>query len=748
MKQIFNAVSGWFDLVLDSVDVVDIIDTQKDIPNWLATLDNDGKIPISQVPSSIVSPLVWKGFWDASWGVYPASPEDWWSYWINVAGTISGVEYEIGDWIVFETPNWGKIDNTDQVVSVAGKKGAVTLVKWDVGLWNVDNTSDADKPISNATQTALNLKADLAFFKSTGRLYYVDGSTGSDTLNDGKSIWRPFATIQKAIDTASANDAIQVQSWAYTENLTIGNGKSRYIVLGDWISNSVRITGTLDITNTAAIYTVIAWGSISGLVSMVQGGLRFHNCKLSWGISVTGNIDNNIDFNDCYIIGAVSINYTLTGINGVITFTWCWMSTALITINWTSVVLCDKCSYLGKITHTAGAIAIVDCTGIVKDGSSICISSTANVSATNFISVSNTSLMQPDLSFGVINKTWTCFYQFSRVVRSGADVLTGTRVMYDLANDIFANRTAVNYTPTDTSIKGHLDWIDTAIGNSTSKIYPFVTVWATWADYTSLNLAIDYVSSLWGWTIMFTDDLYTYATWWAAKNVSNITFVWKSWDWNWVWTLIFWNSWVWAWTGYNVSFKNIIVRGRPWSSGSLLTLTVPTHINIDNCQFIIDGSTSPSLATSIINCNSQICRIYCNNTIMTKSAPWNRTTFTNDTNATIFAFNKTNLSVVTPTIVNIDSSSIVQWWTPTTTNRIDKASWVLNDSSMTWVTIKDVLNGIFWNAINSDLVPDTTNTRNLWSNLNGFAALYLAWEDWFVYQLDVDATGALRATKQ
>lgn len=46
------------------------------------------------------------------------------------------------------------------VQSVAGKTGVVILVKADVGLSNVDNTSDANKPISSATQTALNLKYD------------------------------------------------------------------------------------------------------------------------------------------------------------------------------------------------------------------------------------------------------------------------------------------------------------------------------------------------------------------------------------------------------------------------------------------------------------------------------------------------------------------------------------------------------------------------------------------------------------
>lgn len=48
------------------------------------------------------------------------------------------------------------------VASVAGKTGVVALVKGDVGLGNVDNTSDANKPISTATQAALDLKADAA----------------------------------------------------------------------------------------------------------------------------------------------------------------------------------------------------------------------------------------------------------------------------------------------------------------------------------------------------------------------------------------------------------------------------------------------------------------------------------------------------------------------------------------------------------------------------------------------------------
>lgn len=44
------------------------------------------------------------------------------------------------------------------VTSVAGRTGNVTLVKSDVGLTNVDNTTDLLKPVSTATQNVLNLK--------------------------------------------------------------------------------------------------------------------------------------------------------------------------------------------------------------------------------------------------------------------------------------------------------------------------------------------------------------------------------------------------------------------------------------------------------------------------------------------------------------------------------------------------------------------------------------------------------------
>ena len=67
------------------------------------------------------------------------------------------------------------------VDSVAGKTGAVVLAKADVGLGNVDNTSDLNKPISTATQTALDLKAPLASPSLSGVPTAPTANAGTNT---------------------------------------------------------------------------------------------------------------------------------------------------------------------------------------------------------------------------------------------------------------------------------------------------------------------------------------------------------------------------------------------------------------------------------------------------------------------------------------------------------------------------------------------------------------------------------------
>lgn len=109
--------------------------------------------------------LEYKGAWDATANLpaLASSTGDKGDYYIvTVAGTtnLNGItDWQPGDWVIFSGTTWQKIDNSESVVSVAGKTGEVVLNKNDVGLENVDNTSDINKPVSHAQRSAIDLTA-------------------------------------------------------------------------------------------------------------------------------------------------------------------------------------------------------------------------------------------------------------------------------------------------------------------------------------------------------------------------------------------------------------------------------------------------------------------------------------------------------------------------------------------------------------------------------------------------------------
>lgn len=81
---------------------------------------------------------------------------------------------KIESWQELRTPK-------DAVQSVNGKSGTVVLGKADVGLGNVDNTSDEDKPISTAMAAALAEKAPIASPTFTGTPKGPTASAGTNT---------------------------------------------------------------------------------------------------------------------------------------------------------------------------------------------------------------------------------------------------------------------------------------------------------------------------------------------------------------------------------------------------------------------------------------------------------------------------------------------------------------------------------------------------------------------------------------
>jgi hypothetical protein len=87
------------------------------------------------------------------------------------------------------------------VQSVAGKTGTVTLAKADVGLGNVDNTSDTNKPISSATQSALDGKAALSHTHTASQV--TDFNTAAAAAAPVQSVNGNTGTVTVAVPSAS-----------------------------------------------------------------------------------------------------------------------------------------------------------------------------------------------------------------------------------------------------------------------------------------------------------------------------------------------------------------------------------------------------------------------------------------------------------------------------------------------------------------------------------------------------------------
>lgn len=73
-----------------------------------------------------------------------------------------------------------------------------TLAKSDVGLGNVDNTSDVNKPISTATQAALDIKVDEALYTAKGAMTVASAANTPATLAVGTDGQVPYADSTQA----------------------------------------------------------------------------------------------------------------------------------------------------------------------------------------------------------------------------------------------------------------------------------------------------------------------------------------------------------------------------------------------------------------------------------------------------------------------------------------------------------------------------------------------------------------------
>jgi len=220
-------------------------------------------------------------------------------------------------------------------------KTDLSLTKSDVGLGNVDNTSDANKPVSTAAQTALDAKADKTTTVSAGA-----GLTGGGDLSANRTLAVSFGTA--AGTAAQGNDgrivgAIQAGTFTAKGDLLaaaaastaarLGVGSNGQVLLADstqstgmkwanapvdWINVVTEYgadpTGTTDSTSAIqnAINALPSGGSATGFV-ISSGGGTIYFPKGTYKVSSTLTVNNGL----VRLIGdgrwSTVIKYTGTG---------------------------------------------------------------------------------------------------------------------------------------------------------------------------------------------------------------------------------------------------------------------------------------------------------------------------------------------------------------------------------------------------------------------------------------------------
>lgn len=104
-----------------------------------------------------------------------------------------------------------------------GDKTWQTLDSTTIGLDNVDNTSDSAKPISTATQSALNLKAPLTGFGTSGTWpIAISGNAATASAVAWSGVTGKPAVIAAGADTAAARAAIGALADAPSDGKTYG----------------------------------------------------------------------------------------------------------------------------------------------------------------------------------------------------------------------------------------------------------------------------------------------------------------------------------------------------------------------------------------------------------------------------------------------------------------------------------------------------------------------------------------------
>ncbi len=224
-----------------------------------------------------------------------------------------------------------------------GDKTFVTLDKTAVGLANVDNTSDANKPISTATQTALNNtwsttgntgtnsgtnflgttdNVDLVFKRNNSRAGLISGTNsgfgngGLVLISSGTSNCAFGNLASTSLQTGVQNTALgaaSLQQSTVSNNIGLGFASGKY---NTNTSNQVFIN-SIDRTNyngdtTLSIYYGIQTGAIATQRAKINGQLHLNNGTQAAGAFLVSDAAGISSWQTKQIAGTATLDFPTT----------------------------------------------------------------------------------------------------------------------------------------------------------------------------------------------------------------------------------------------------------------------------------------------------------------------------------------------------------------------------------------------------------------------------------------------------
>jgi hypothetical protein len=287
--------------------------SQKGQANGYTPLDANSKVPLANLPDSILGQVEYIATWNANTNT-PTLPNPTTVkgnyYVVSTAGTITGatfqdgnISFEIGDWVISNGTVWQKVDNTDAVVSVFGRIGAITAVSSDYsGFYVRHDTASQGLNTTQQGNARTNIDAQVT----------ITGGASTVTISN--------LTINRAL-VSDSSGKIAVSSVSSTElGYLVGVTSSIQIQLNSKLSANQSITLSGDVTGTGATaiattisnnvvtdaklrqsvaYSVIGrstgtTGNVADIVAGTDGVLRRNGSgDLIFGTLVTGNIGDS-----------------------------------------------------------------------------------------------------------------------------------------------------------------------------------------------------------------------------------------------------------------------------------------------------------------------------------------------------------------------------------------------------------------------------------------------------------------------